>query len=95
MKVELGLETIFKLSDDELPEDFPPPLPPLSNSTVNPQSTARSSPSVSRPPMHSQDEVLSVIDCLKKLGIRKESKNVFKQIDYDKIATKSVQFLPP
>ncbi len=95
VKVEPGLETIFELSDDEVPEDLDHNTILVFSSHPNPQSSAGSCPSTSKPPTHSPSDNHSVVKCLKLLGARKGSRNVFKQIDYNSIDIRRVQFLPP
>lgn len=94
MKEEPGLDTIYELSNDDLPNDVEPKLPLQSTSTPIPQSLASSSPSLRKPVMQSQGAGGSVLECLKKLASKKGSRNIFKQIDYSTVPIKTFQFLP-
>lgn len=69
VKVELGLETIFEISDNEIPENLDPD-PLLSPSLPHPQSSPGSCPSTSKQPRHSPSDNDSIVDCLKLLVAR-------------------------
>ena len=101
VKIEPSIGTIHLLSDDsedDLPTTLPSSSVPISNPAgcFHPSFDANSSqdsrPSSSRPRI---DDSVSVVDCLKKLSARKGSKSVLSKVDFHKIKTEKVDFLPP
>lgn len=105
VKIEPCEHTVHLLSDDsedELPTRFPSSNIPIPNPTVtchtshDTNSSQGSRPSTSRPPIPPRiDDYVSVVDCLKKLAARKGSKSILSKVDFTKIKTERVEFLPP
>jgi hypothetical protein len=96
VKIEPSLETIYELSDDDVPVNVEddPILPP---SQPNPQTSANScpKPTSQHPTPLSVSPKQSVVECLKLLCTRKGSRNIFKKCDYNSTSIKRVEFLPP
>lgn len=95
VKLEPCLETTNELSDDHLPLPSTLKFSLLPTSALKTQSSAGSSPSISRLSLLSNATISSVFVCLKKLASTKGSRNVFKLIDYNAKAVTRVQYLPP
>lgn len=94
VKLEPELETIYELSDDELPEPHDVYKVRTSSYPV-PQCSAGSTSSATIAALSPSTKIHSIVECLKKLVGRKGSRNVFKQIDYHTVDIHGVEFLPP
>jgi hypothetical protein len=91
VKVEQGAKFITILSDDSdgnLPTVPPPHRSPLNISTP-PDSMKRT------PTRITHEKCLSVVDLLKRPWVSKGARNAFRNLDYDSLDIRRVQFLPP
>jgi hypothetical protein len=91
VKVEQGAELITILnndSDGNSPAVPPPHRSPLNISTP-PDSMKRT------PTWITHEKCLSVVDLLKRPWVSKGARNAFRNLDYDSLDIRRVQFLPP
>jgi len=101
VKIELGLKTIYELSDDsdrdvEFLKSESEVQPSLSTEAVRKETTPRVSPS--RNPRQSKvvaSPVVSIVTSLMCFGGRKWSKSVLFRINFDAIRLQQVDYLPP
>ena len=100
VKIESGVQAIIDLlesSEDDAPH-APPPLvspihrePPPSHTSLSPLYTLALNSLRASSPKQSQ----CIVQSLRKLTQMPGHKNILKRLDYDKIKTMEVEFLPP